>query len=96
MEQYKANLIADAAYPANANTDIDADAGADANANSTAAAVIAASLIALATSLPTTAVPNISIIMNPYPPRGVLKHGNGSEILCSQSVRFQCNDAFEV
>jgi hypothetical protein len=31
--------------------------------------------------------------MNPYPPRGVLKHSDGSEILFSQSVRFQLNVA---
>jgi hypothetical protein len=99
MEPHKADLVADAAYPANANANVYTDAGADANANSVAATApdatyFAAALIALATSLPTV-IPNISSIMNPYPPRGMPKHINGSEILCSQSVWFQLNDAFE-
>jgi hypothetical protein len=95
MDPHKADLVADAAYP----TDANADARADADANSSAAAfpdaaVVAVALIALAASSP-AAVPNISSIMNLYPPRGVLTHSNGSEILCSQSVRFQINDAFK-
>jgi hypothetical protein len=62
MEKHKADLVADAAYPANANPDADADVGADADAKSTAtaapdAAVIAAALIALATSLPPSSLP---------------------------------------
>ncbi len=86
MDPHKGNLVADAAYPADTN----ADAGADANANSSAAAfpdatVVAAALIALAASLP-AAIPNISSIMNPYPPRGILTHSDRSEILRSQSV----------
>ncbi len=101
IDPHKANLVADAAYPANANTDADAnaDARADADADSSAAAapnaaVTAAALIALATSLP-AAVPNISSIMNPSHLRGMLMHSIGSEILCSQSVQFQLNDAFK-
>jgi hypothetical protein len=99
MEPHKTDLIADAAYPANANADAYADAGADVDANSAAAAApnatdIAAALIVLATPL-ATAVPNISSIMNPYPSRGVPKHSDGPEIHCSQSARFQFNDAFE-
>jgi hypothetical protein len=38
MEPHKADLIADAAYPADTNADAYADAGADADADSTTAA----------------------------------------------------------
>jgi hypothetical protein len=97
MEPYKADLVADAAYPANANTDANAEAGADANADSAAAtapnaAVTAAALITLAASSP-AAVPNITSIMNQFCLRGVLKHIDRSETLCSQSVWFQLNGA---
>ncbi len=99
MEPYMANLLADAAYPAVANADANAEAGADADANFAAATapdatVIAAALIALAASL-STAVPNILSIMNLYPCRGMLKRSNVSEILYSQSVQLQLNDAFK-
>jgi hypothetical protein len=95
MDPHKVNLVADAAYLADADANVDADADADSSvATVPDAAVVAVALIALAASLP-AAIPYISSIMNPHPPRGVRNLSDGSEILCSQSVQFQLNDSFK-